>query len=76
MVVRDGRGMIASVLYGPDRRTRILPDTSAVLFGAWCPGGVPAAAVEAHFTGLARLIRRQWPDAVIATPAVLEATRV
>lgn len=73
MVVRDGGGIIASVLYGPDLRTRMREDTSSALFGAWCPVGVGAEAVEAHFSRLASLLRTEWPAVEIAEPWVLAA---
>ncbi|MDR7555751.1 MAG: hypothetical protein QN157_09095 [Armatimonadota bacterium] len=60
---------------GPDLRTRILHDTSAVLFGAWCPGDVPVDAVRAHVAELTRLARREWSEAAIEAPVVLEAAR-
>ena len=71
MVARDASGVIASVFYGPDQRTRIRDDTGAALFGAWCPQGVPPAAVEAHLATLGALLRREWPDAVVEPPRIL-----
>jgi len=65
MVVRDGAGIIACVLHGPDQRTRLRPESAAVLFGAWCPGDVAPAVVEAHLASLARLLRREWPEATV-----------
>jgi DNA/RNA-binding domain of Phe-tRNA-synthetase-like protein len=65
MVVRDAEGIIASVAYGPDARTRLREDSSAAFFGAWCPVGIPVAAVQAHLEQLAALLRREWPEAVI-----------
>lgn len=43
MVVRDAEGIIACVLYGPDFRTRLRPQTRAALFGAWGPSGLTGA---------------------------------
>jgi DNA/RNA-binding domain of Phe-tRNA-synthetase-like protein len=71
MVVRDAGGVIASVVYGPDLRTRISEDSTAALFGAWCPQGIPAEAVEAHLATLAGLLRREWPGATVDVPQIL-----
>lgn len=71
MVVRDADGVIASVVHGPDFCTRLRPETSAAVYGAWCPAGVPVPAVEAHLATLARLVRLEWPEAVIEPPRIV-----
>jgi DNA/RNA-binding domain of Phe-tRNA-synthetase-like protein len=73
MVVRDDDGIIASVIYGPDHRTRLRGESASAMFGAWCPAGVAPAAVAAHLTELARLVRLEWPDAEIEPPRVLNS---
>ncbi len=65
MIVRDEEGIIASVAYGPDDRTRLRPDTDAVLFGAWCPVGIAPMIVEAHLEKLAVFLRREWPASAV-----------
>jgi hypothetical protein len=61
------------VLYGPDHRTRLRAESRAALFGAWCPVGLTVATAEAHLAALARLLQREWPDALIDPPRVLRA---
>jgi DNA/RNA-binding domain of Phe-tRNA-synthetase-like protein len=73
MVVRDGAGIIASVLYGPDHRTRLRAESRAALFGAWCPVSLTVAPVEAHLAALARLLQREWPDALVDPPRIWTA---
>jgi DNA/RNA-binding domain of Phe-tRNA-synthetase-like protein len=73
MVVRDATGIIASVLYGPDHRTRIRDGTTAALFGAWCPQGIAPSTVEAHLLTLAALLRREWPEATVDAPSIVHA---
>ena len=73
MIVRDTTGIIASVVHGPDHRTRIGEDTTAALFGAWCPRGIPPSTVEAHLLTLAGLLRREWPGALVEAPRILRA---
>src|SRR3972149_6636325 len=70
MVVRDAEGIIACVLYGPDFRTRLRPETHAALFGAWCPAGLSAAVAEAPLTPLAGLLRQEWPEPSNGSPRV------
>jgi DNA/RNA-binding domain of Phe-tRNA-synthetase-like protein len=70
MIVRDATGIIASVAYGPDDRTRIRSHTDAALFGAWCPAGIAVATVETHLERLAALLRREWPQAVVDPPKI------
>lgn len=64
MVVRDGKGVIASVLYGPDFRTRLRAESSAALFGAWCPTGLAARAVAEYLGFLSALLSQEWPEAI------------
>jgi DNA/RNA-binding domain of Phe-tRNA-synthetase-like protein len=73
MVTRDSEGVIASVLYGPDHRTRLRVESRAALFGAWAPVGLTDDVVQAHLDRLAGLIRREWPDAEIEPPRLLRA---
>lgn len=74
MVVRDADGVIASVLYGPDFRTRLREESHAALFGAWCPVGLDTAVVEAHLNSLAALLWREWPEATVDPPRILAAS--
>ncbi len=73
MVVRDAEGIIASVLYGPDFRTRLRAESRAALYGTWAPVGLTVATVEVHLETLTRLLRREWPEAVIEPPRILTA---
>lgn len=48
MMIADAQGVISSVLYGPDRRTRIRPETRQVLFTVYAPAGIGEQAVFDH----------------------------
>jgi len=48
MMMSDGQGVISSVLYGPDHRTRIRSDTGSVLFAVYAPQGIPTDTVREH----------------------------
>jgi DNA/RNA-binding domain of Phe-tRNA-synthetase-like protein len=48
MYITDAKGIISSIIYGPDRRTRILPKTKRVLFTVYAPPGIEESAVISH----------------------------
>jgi len=48
MFIADAAGVISSVIYGPDRRTRIGPETRDVLYTVYAPPGIGTDAVKAH----------------------------
>lgn len=48
MMISDATGVISSVLYGPDRRTRITPETKQVLFTVYVPPGIEEQLVSEH----------------------------
>jgi DNA/RNA-binding domain of Phe-tRNA-synthetase-like protein len=48
MYMRDGQGVISSIIYGPDRRTAITPATERVLFTVYGPPGIASTALHRH----------------------------
>jgi DNA/RNA-binding domain of Phe-tRNA-synthetase-like protein len=48
MYIADGEGIVSSIVYGPDRRTRITPATRNVVFTVYAPAGIGEAAVRVH----------------------------
>ncbi len=46
MLIRDQEGIVSSIVYGPDQRTQIGPQTRNAVFTVYAPIGVPVAAVE------------------------------
>jgi DNA/RNA-binding domain of Phe-tRNA-synthetase-like protein len=40
LFIRDGKGVISSVIYGPDQRTRIKPGTNQAVFTTYGPPGI------------------------------------
>lgn len=73
MIVRDDEGIIASVIHGPDHRTRLRGESRTAMFGAWCPVGVVPSAVDSHLSSLARLVRLEWPGAVVEPPRIFSS---
>lgn len=71
MYIRDGEGVISSILYGPDWRTQITPETRSVVFTVYAPPGVGTEAVETHLRNLeanVRLISREASGEKLAEP--------
>ena len=63
MFMRDGVGIISSVVYGPDQRTCITPRTKNALFVVYAPAGVGVTAVENHLNDLHRNVNIIAPAA-------------
>jgi DNA/RNA-binding domain of Phe-tRNA-synthetase-like protein len=57
MMITDAEGIISSVLYGPDARTRITPTTNAALFTVYAPEGASKEAVHAHLRDIEQYVR-------------------
>jgi DNA/RNA-binding domain of Phe-tRNA-synthetase-like protein len=73
MMMVDGEGIISSVLQGPDRRTRITPETREVLFAVYAPAGVGESAVRSHLEDIAANVQLVAPQAETGLPAMLAA---
>ncbi|HJQ14514.1 MAG TPA: phenylalanine--tRNA ligase beta subunit-related protein [Anaerolineales bacterium] len=48
MMIRDQVGVISSIIYGPDQRTQITPETQNVVFTVYAPPGIDEQAVTSH----------------------------
>lgn len=73
MVMRDALGIACSIIYGQDNRSPISPATSHVLYVAYAPAGVGAAAVEAQLRAIEDNIRLFCPGAVLEQRRLVEA---
>jgi DNA/RNA-binding domain of Phe-tRNA-synthetase-like protein len=56
MLIRDQVGIISAVVYGPDQRTRLGPQTRRVLFTTYAPDGIAPDSVTRHLEQLAGLV--------------------
>lgn len=63
MMISDARGIISSVVYGPDQRTRITPKTTRVLFTVYAPPGIETEAVRLHLEDIRANVLVVSPDA-------------
>jgi DNA/RNA-binding domain of Phe-tRNA-synthetase-like protein len=73
MYIADAQGVLSSVLYGPDQRTRIMSETREVLFTTYAPPGIGAGEVHRHLETLRAYVRLIAPGAEVATLEVFEA---
>lgn len=70
MTMVDGQGTISSVLYGPDDRTRLRPETREVFFAVYAPTGIGERAVTEHLERLGASVRLFCPGAEVQTLTV------
>jgi DNA/RNA-binding domain of Phe-tRNA-synthetase-like protein len=40
MLIRDGQGIVSSIIYGPDQRTQITAGTRSAIFTIYAPPGI------------------------------------
>lgn len=52
MMISDQIGIISSIVYGPDQRTQITPDTRNVIFTVYAPPGIDEQTVAQHLQGI------------------------
>ena len=63
MFIRDGAGVISSILYGPDQRTAINAQTRHVVFTVYAPDGIAEETVSQHLHDLQANVLLVAPDA-------------
>jgi DNA/RNA-binding domain of Phe-tRNA-synthetase-like protein len=63
MMVADRVGVLSSILYGPDKRTRITEQTRRALFVVYGPAGVDEAHISHHMEEIFDFIKVFSPDA-------------
>jgi DNA/RNA-binding domain of Phe-tRNA-synthetase-like protein len=73
MFIRDEAGILSSIIYGPDQRTQITPDTRAVAFTVYAPPGIPKAELKTHLSDLEANVRLFSPHAEVEICEVFTA---
>lgn len=48
MMIRDGEGIVSSIVYGPDQRTQIAAGTHSAIFTIYAPTGISPQQVHAQ----------------------------
>jgi DNA/RNA-binding domain of Phe-tRNA-synthetase-like protein len=67
MYIRDGKGILSSIVYGPDGRTRLSAGTAAALFTVYAPPGIAETAVSLHLHDIVSFVRLVAPAATVET---------
>jgi len=65
MMMADTQGVISSVLYGPDHRTRITTATRQVFFAVYAPPGIREQAVYQHLQDIQANVLLIAPEAKV-----------
>ena len=73
MFIRDEVGVLSSIIYGPDHRTRIIPATTRVLFTVYAPAGIPEEKVRDHLSDLGEFVLAVAPTAEVTHAEVVGA---
>jgi DNA/RNA-binding domain of Phe-tRNA-synthetase-like protein len=74
MVMADEMGIISSVLYGPDQRTRMMPATQDVLFTVYAPTGIARQLVLDHLQDISNGVLLAAPMAQVELLEVFGAS--
>ncbi|HSG15846.1 MAG TPA: phenylalanine--tRNA ligase beta subunit-related protein [Anaerolineae bacterium] len=73
MFIADHEGVLSSIVYGPDYRTQIKPETTEVVFTVYAPTGIDHATVDAHLNDIITYILLFSPDARVLSKQVYVA---
>ncbi len=73
MLIRDGQGIISSIIYGPDQRTQIVPQTRNAVFTTYAPPGIPETAVRQHLQGIQQNVQIVAPQSEVEMLEVFNA---
>lgn len=73
MFIRDGAGVISSILYGPDQRTAINRQTRHVVFTIYAPAGIGEETVLNHLHDLHQNVLLVAPAAQVELMQVIGA---
>lgn len=73
MMMADAQGVISSVVYGPDQRTRITPGTQHVFFAVYAPTGIGEHAVYQHLQDIQANVMLVAPRAEVESLQIYSA---
>jgi DNA/RNA-binding domain of Phe-tRNA-synthetase-like protein len=73
MFIRDGEGVISSIVYGPDQRTQITSGTVNAAFTIYAPPGIQPDDVHRQLEAISENVLLFAPDAIIERLEVLGA---
>jgi DNA/RNA-binding domain of Phe-tRNA-synthetase-like protein len=73
MIMTDGKGVISSILLGPDSRTKLTPSVREVLFAVYAPFEVEKEVVASHLRDIESYVKTFSPNATTEFLEVFEA---
>jgi DNA/RNA-binding domain of Phe-tRNA-synthetase-like protein len=73
MCIRDGSGIISSIVYGPDDRTRLAADTRTAAFTTYAPAGISRDLMARHMDAIVAGVKVVAPYSVVKTTTVVAA---
>jgi DNA/RNA-binding domain of Phe-tRNA-synthetase-like protein len=74
MMIVDSEGIISNIIYGPDQRTQINPQTVNVLFTVYAPAGIPVSDINNHLLEIQGNVLLFAPEAQIEMLTVFDAS--
>ncbi len=66
MAIADEGGIISSIIYGPDQRTRITPESQGAVYTVYAPQGISEDAVYNHLEDIREFVLSAYPDGRVA----------
>ena len=73
MMVSDLQGITSSIIYGPDKRTQIKPDTRNVLFVVYAPPGIEKPRILQHLQDIQNYVHIIAPKSEVELLKVYES---
>jgi DNA/RNA-binding domain of Phe-tRNA-synthetase-like protein len=62
MMISDRLGIVSNIIYGPDQRTQIRPETQNVAFTVYAPAGIDEVTVLGHLQDMEGTVRTIAPE--------------
>jgi DNA/RNA-binding domain of Phe-tRNA-synthetase-like protein len=63
MMISDGKGIMSNIIYGPDQRTQIRPETRNVIYTTYAPQGISEEMLTGHLRDIKQYVRLFAPSA-------------
>jgi DNA/RNA-binding domain of Phe-tRNA-synthetase-like protein len=73
MYIKDRKGIISDIIYGPDQRTQIKQETRRVLFTVYAPAGISQNSLLKHLETMREYVKLISPKAETIALEVVEA---
>jgi len=70
LMMRDAEGIVSSVVYGPDGRTKMTESTTEALFIVYVPSAGDEGRILAHLDDIAGEVRKNQEDVIVEERAV------